>query len=114
MDVVTFSGGHRSLARPPQLPLHGLLSEALGLAAAERLGLSQLPEGADRHQHAHHLLSSSQHPLVAVMAFQCLHSPLAHLEFDHFVAYIVIYFVRVTVPDRVLQLLHSLWSNFPL
>lgn len=70
MDLVTLSGGHRSLARPPQLPLHGLLSEALRLAAAERLSLPQLPEGADGQRHTHDPLSSSQDLLVAAMLFQ--------------------------------------------
>lgn len=72
MDVVALSRGHRSLARPPQLPLHGLLSEALSLAAAERLGLPQLPEGAEQQRCTHVPLFLSQRLLLAaVVVFQC-------------------------------------------
>lgn len=45
MDVVAVFRGDWSLPRPAQLPLHGVLSEALSLAPAARLCLPQLPEG---------------------------------------------------------------------
>lgn len=45
MDVVAVVRSDRPLPRPAQLPVHGVLSETLGLAAAERLRLPQLPEG---------------------------------------------------------------------
>lgn len=47
MDIVAVVGGDRSLPRPAQLPVHGVLSETLRLAAAARLCLPQLPEGAN-------------------------------------------------------------------
>lgn len=71
MDVVALSRGHRSLARPPQLPLHGLLSEALRLAAAERLGLPQLPEGAEQQRCTRVPLFLWQRLLLAAVVFQC-------------------------------------------
>lgn len=45
VDVVAVVRGDRPLPRPAQLPLHSMLSETLGLAAAERLRLPQLPKG---------------------------------------------------------------------
>lgn len=48
MDVVAVFRGDWSLPRPAQLPLHGVLSEALSLAPAARLCLPQLPEGVHR------------------------------------------------------------------
>ena len=50
MDVVSVAGCDWSLARPPQLPLYGLLPQALGVAPAERLCLPQLTQG-NAHTH---------------------------------------------------------------
>lgn len=47
LDVVAVHGSYRPLPRPAQLPLHGMWSETLRLAAAERLCLPQFPEGKD-------------------------------------------------------------------
>lgn len=45
MDVIAVVGGDRPLPGQTQLPLHGVLSETLRLAAAARLRLPQLAEG---------------------------------------------------------------------